>query len=162
MIPTSPPIEPKATLICPNSLLIPHPSSLDPRPSSLIPHHSSLLDLPSSQYCIMPIAQCLLPRALCPSLTAHYPMPIAWPGGMRGAIESAALGLKPRHGVSNPQPKSISSNSNLQISDPLISPPAPPRIPPGRPKTIIGLIFVIFISLGTGRAKCKKLMPVGP
>ena len=38
--------------------------------------------------CMVPIAQCLLPTTLCPSLTAHYPLPIAWPGGMRGAIES--------------------------------------------------------------------------
>ena len=81
---------------------------------------------------------------------------------MRGAIESAALGLKPRHGVSDPKQKSISSNQNLQISDPLISPPAPPRIPPGRSKACMGLVFVIFISLGTGRAKCKKIMPDGP
>ena len=39
------------------------------------------------KHCIVPIAQCLLPTTLCPSLTAHYPLPIAWPGGMRGAIE---------------------------------------------------------------------------
>ena len=81
---------------------------------------------------------------------------MARPGGMRGAVESAALGLKPRAGVSNPQPKSITQISNLQISDPLISPPAPLRIPPGHPKWRGGLIFVIFISLGTRRAKCKK------
>ena len=37
--------------------------------------------------CMVPIAQCLLPTTLCPSLTAHYPLPTAWPGGMRGAIE---------------------------------------------------------------------------
>ena len=48
------------------------------------------------------------------------------PGGMRGAIESAALGLKPRHGVSNRKQKSISSNQNLQISN-------PPHISPQRP-----------------------------
>ena len=89
-------------------------------------------------------------------------MNLSRPGGMRGAIESAALGLKPRHGMSNPNPESIKQISNLQISEPLISPPAPPHIPPGRPKTIRGLIFVIFISLGTGRAKCKKLMSPRP
>ena len=61
-----------------------------------------------------------------------------------------------RAGVSNPNHKSVFSDHILQISDPLISPPAPPRIPPGRPKKRAGLIFVIFISLGTGRAKCKK------
>ena len=41
-------------------------------------------------------------------------------------------------------------------------PPAPPRIPPGRLKTIGGLTFVIFISLGTRRARWKKLVPPGP
>ena len=45
------------------------------------------------KHCIVPIAQCLLPTTLCPSLTAHYPLPFAWPGGMRGAIESAALAV---------------------------------------------------------------------
>ena len=84
------------------------------------------------------------------------------PGGMRGAIESAALGLKPRAGVSDRKQKSITQISNLQISDPLISPPAPLRIPPGHPKLRVRSIFVIFISLGTGRAKCKKLMPDRP
>ena len=40
--------------------------------------------------------------------------------------------------------------------------PAPPRIPPGRPKTTGGLIFMIFISLGPRRAKCKIIVRDGP
>ena len=52
--------------------------------------------------------------------------------------------------MSNPHHKScrcLRPSSNL--------PPAPLRIPPGRAKTTVELIFVIFISLGTRRAKCK-------
>ena len=43
---------------------------------------------------------------------------------MRGAIESAALGLKPRHAVSNPKQKSISSNQICRSLTPLKSPPS--------------------------------------
>ena len=67
---------------------------------------------------------------------------------MRGAIESAALGLKPRHGVSNRKQKSISSNQILQISDPLISPPAPLRIPPGHLFKFL-LLISFLMPLGT-------------
>ena len=65
MTPTSPPIDPKTTLICPTSLLIPHPSSLTPRPSSLIPHPSSLI----------------------PPRSSLFPFPSSRSGGMHGAIE---------------------------------------------------------------------------
>ena len=37
-------------------------------------------------HCILPSGHCLLPSARCPSLTAHYLLPIARPGGIRGAI----------------------------------------------------------------------------
>ena len=91
--------------------------------------------------CMVPIAQCLLPTTLCPSLTAHYPLPIAWPGGMRGAIESAALAVRQelacRIHSRSPHPQ-ITSCRSLTPSK---SPPAPLRIPPGHPKTIRGLIL---------------------
>ena len=45
-------------------------------------------------HCILPIVHCLLPSARCPSLTARPLLPIAWPGGMCGAIESAALAVR--------------------------------------------------------------------
>ena len=66
------------------------------------------------------------------------------PGGMRIAIESAALAAWQALACQ------IESTSLADVSDPLKSPPAPPRIPPGRPKSTVHLDFVIFISLGTG------------
>ena len=74
---------------------------------------------------------------------------MARPGGMRGAIESAALVVDKRWRV----------KSKAQVSQtPSKSPPAALRIPPGRPKSTIHLDFVIFISLGTRRAKCKIIV----
>ena len=58
--------------------------------------------------------------------------------------------------MSNPHHKScrcLKPPSNL--------PPAPLRIPPGRAKTTVELIFVIFISLGTRRAQCKIIVNDG-
>ena len=41
---------------------------------------------------------------------AHCPLPIVWPGGMRGAIEPAALAVWQGAGVSNPKHKSVIAN----------------------------------------------------
>ena len=92
----------------------------------------------------------------------HRPFHIKRPGGMREAVESAALALR----------QELACRIRFQIPNrrsqicrsltPSKSPPAPPRIPPGRPKMRIQLIFRFLISLGTGRAKCKKLMSPSP
>ena len=75
---------------------------------------------------------------------------------MHIAIESAAL-VVDRHGMSNHHHKSL-----VYLRPPSNLPPAPPCIPPGRPKTTGGLIFMIFISLGPRRAKCKIIVRDGP
>ena len=74
---------------------------------------------------------------------------------MRGAIESAAcLVEQSRRVESRTKVKQISEPSSYLL-------PAPLRIPPGRAKTTVELIFVIFISLGTRRAKCKITVNAG-
>ena len=94
----------------------------------------------------------------------HKNQPLA-PNGAAGRNaqgrwgRSAALGLKPRHGVSDPKQKSISSNSNLQISNPpQISPQRPCAFRPAAPNRPSTWFFVIFISLGIRRAKCKMIV----
>ena len=65
------------------------------------------------------------------------------------ALESAALVVDKRWRV----------ESKPEVSQtPSKSPPAALRIPPGRLKKRAGLVFAIFISLGTRRAKCKKVV----
>ena len=82
----------------------------------------------------------------------HLPWLLARPGGMRGAIQSAALVVDKSWRVRS---KAQVRNCRSQLSDlrPSKSPPAPPRIPPGHPTPTVQLIL---ISLGTRRAKCKK------
>ena len=65
------------------------------------------------------------------------------------------------HAESTPRVHNLRFTS-ADLKPPSNLPPAPPRIPPGRPIRHIMLIFVIFISLGTRRARCKKLMSHGP
>ena len=72
---------------------------------------------------------------------------MARPGGMRGAIESAALVVDKRWRVKSETEVSQTTSK---------SPAAALRIPPGRPIKRIMADLVIFISLGTRRAKCKK------
>ena len=66
---------------------------------------------------------------------------------MRGAFVSAALVVRKRWCV----------ESKAELSQiPSKSPPAALRIPPGRLKPTMDLDFVIFISLGTRRAKMQQ------
>ena len=67
-----------------------------------------------------------------------------------------------RAGVSDRKQKSTSQITSCRSQTPSKSPPAPPRIPPGRPKSTVHLILWLFISLGTRRARCKKTIPHGP
>ena len=84
--------------------------------------------------------------ASCFCSIASCPLPMARPGGMRGAIESAALAVWQALACR------IHTTSLADVSD-------PPQISPQRPcafrRATVQLIFVIFISLGTRRAKCK-------
>ena len=95
-------------------------------------------------YCILPIAHCLLPSARRPSLTAYNLWPIAWPGGMRGAIESAALAVRQElacqtHSRSpHPQITSCRSQNPLKISP---SAHAHSAGPPQRPRRADFVIF---------------------
>ena len=80
------------------------------------------------KHCIEPIAQCLLPTTLCPSITAHYPLPIAWPGGMRGAIEYGqplAGSAVWEHRSRNAEAEAVSASAKRSMR--------PSRIPPGLP-----------------------------
>ena len=82
------------------------------------PFHTSYLPLPISHF-LFPMSMSLFDRRL----------PIShcrWLGLAECAERSAALAVWQGAGVSNPNPKSISSNSNLQISN-------PPQISPQRP-----------------------------
>ena len=70
-------------------------------------------------------------------------LPIAHsrPGGMRGAIESAALAVWQELACQIESTSPKLQISNLQISNPPSNlPPVPPRIPPGRLTTTMGLI----------------------
>ena len=95
-------------------------------------------------HCILPIAHCLLPSARCPSLPAHYLLPIAWPGGMRGAIESAALAVWQELACQIESTSPNSPISNLQISNPLKISPSAPAHSAGPPQNDRGADFVIF------------------
>ena len=107
------------------------------------------------------IAHCTFLISHCPLLIAPCSLLFTWPGGMHEAIESAALAVWQELAcqIETTSPKSQITSCRSQT--PSKSPPAPPRIPPGRLKMAIRSIFVIFISLGTGRAKCKKNMSPG-
>ena len=78
---------------------------------------------------------------------------------MRVALESAALAVWQELAcrIETTSPKL--QISNLQISDPPSNlPPAPPRIPPGRPKLTTNLDFVIFKkTLAVAERAAKKL-----
>ena len=101
------------------------------------PFHTSYLPLPISHF-LFPMSMSLFDRRL----------PIShcrWLG-----LAECAERLNPPHlpyGKSwrvKPKAEVHISDHILQISDPLISPPAAPRIPPGRPKSTIHLDFMIL------------------
>ena len=96
------------------------------------------------EHCIVPIAQRLLPTTLCSSLTAHYPLPIAWPGGMRGAIESAALAVRQELAcqIQTTSPKLQITSCRSQ--NPLIISPSAPAHSAGPPPNHPPPDFVIF------------------
>ena len=95
-------------------------------------------------HCILPIALCLLPSARCPSLTAKCLLPMVRPGGMRGAIESAALAVRQELACRidsrspHPQITSCRSQNPLKIS------PSAPAHSAGPPQNDPRVDFVIF------------------
>ena len=91
---------------------------------------------------------CSLPIAYCS-------LPMARPGGMRGAIESAALAAWQALACQIQSTSPKLQISNLQISNPpQISPQRPRAFRPADQKSS-PLPLAIFIPLGTRRAKCK-------
>ena len=83
---------------------------------------------------------------------------MARPGGMRGAIESAALAVGMARRVGPKAQKSECQSQSADHKPPSYLPPAHLRIPPGRPKTTVRLILWFCKNNSQCRAGSKKLI----
>ena len=84
-----------------------------------------------------------------------------WPGGVRGAIESAALAVGMARRVGLKAQKSECQSQSADHKPPSYLPPAHLRIPPGHPKPTIHLIFWFCKNNSQCRAGSKTLIDAG-
>ena len=112
----------------------------------------------SAVFCESTIASCSLPTVYCHQPAAHRFLlitycPVPGPAECAERLNPPPLPLGKSWRVESTAEVRMCQSQICRSLTPSKSSPAPPHIPPGRPKTTVPPIFVIFISLGTRRAK---------